>query len=186
MHYFNFFPCSRYGRSAVRNESYPFFITSNLFYAPELDFHNKSIKTFSKERHLKKRKYESRFGSNLPSCFISSICQTVVNWQSTSHQTLMQYFTNSKTYFLALQLRTKTYEQLAISQISKQSKFYMKKLMLSKFTFTINFLEYSNKTNQAPRVTKSLNKIIFVISSIFRSVFCYNLPFCYYFHLKQY
>ena len=35
-------------------------------------------------------------------CLISSICHTVVNWQSTSHQTSMQYFTNWKSRFFHL------------------------------------------------------------------------------------
>ena len=55
---------------------------------------NHKFNTLKKDIWRKEGK--SRFGSNLPSCFISSICQTVVNWQSTSHQTLMQYFTNLK------------------------------------------------------------------------------------------
>ena len=63
----------------------------NLSCALELDCHNQSIKKSWKKDIWRK---ESK-SSNLGSCLISSICQKVVNWQSTSHQTLMQYFTKT-------------------------------------------------------------------------------------------
>ena len=173
MHYFNFLPCSRYGRNIVRNENLSIFqkihITYALSCALELDCHNQSIcKEISKESHLKKRKSKS---SNFPSCLIPSICQTSTSCQLTINfssdlDAIFYHLAQSRAFPMLHWGQKTTSTQLYLTQpngMFLQRPSFMKGVALEAKTHTSTELYFTYPCFYRASFIKTLSKFIFFI-----------------------